>query len=631
MRRDPGNLPPHVQSASILVEGASSESRGAHLSAGAVRLHQPDRAGGADGVAPADQVTFAAARDQDLRALAHRAALGPYRLRFRETAKRYAIHVDTPDLTLIRAGVTLRFQRHAGNWEAIVDRLTDSGGRGPHDWAAHVPLIGRPRLPFFLPDGPMRLRLCALVAGRPLNAIVRVETYQRCIDVLPSGAHDDAPAIAELTLERTRVYAPGEREPYVRHVEATIRPTDGGHDDLAALGDLFRQECGLTTQSEPTLTSALKSRFGARLVAVDEPGILAHDTVETAARKIICRHLLRLRQHDPGSRIGDDSEALHDMRVAVRRLRAAVRAFPAGFPARMLKRFTQELRWLGSITGPVRDLDVQLARLHQHSMALPRGHRAGLSSLHEHMQVERARLRGELQCGLESQRYFDLLIRLEGYAYGQPRVHPHDAAAREPIASAGAQKIRRALRRLLKRGTAVRGAPTPEDLHALRIRAKQLRYLLEFLQELTGKRGRRLVKRLVELQDLLGTYHDAIVTAEMVRQFAEGMGAQLGAGSLLTLGAVASSALHVAEDKCRDFERTWKRFARKRTRKEFRLVVEQLAGLGATSHGGGDASPEDSPHEPPAAGESTPSKIVSSATQERAEVTGAPPTEPEGA
>ena len=84
--------------------------------------------------------------------------------------------------------------------------------------------------------------------------------------------------------------------------------------------------------------------------------------------------------------------------------------------------------------------------------------------------------------------------------------------------------------------------PRPEDLHALRIRAKRLRYLLEFLQELTGKPGRLLVKRLTELQDLLGSYHDAVVAADFVRTYVESAGAQLPPASMVALGARWSPA-----------------------------------------------------------------------------------------
>jgi CHAD domain-containing protein len=109
-----------------------------------------------------------------------------------------------------------------------------------------------------------------------------------------------------------------------------------------------------------------------------------------------------------------------------------------------------------------------------------------------------------------------------------------------------------------------------------------LRYLLEFMQELTGKPGRRLVKQLVQLQDLLGTYHDAIVTVGFVRHYAEGPGAQSGAASLLTLGALVNDALRLAEQNRQRFQRTWRRFTRKRTQRQFRTMLRELRGQDTT-------------------------------------------------
>lgn len=334
--------------------------------------------------------------------------------------------------------------------------------------------------------------------------------------------------------------------------------------------------------------------------------MLPQDTVETAVRKIVSRHLSRLRQHDPGARIGKDPEALHDMRVAVRRLRAAVRMFAPGFPPRMQRRLRDELKWLGQLSGGVRDLDVQLARLQEHSSALPAGRRVGLVSLRRDMEAERRRRRTEFLQGLDSRRYSNLLVRLEDFALGRSAARL-GKAAQEPIAHAGARGIKRALRRLRKCGDKVEGTPTPEDLHALRIRAKRLRYPLEFLQELTGKPGRRLVKQLVRLQDLLGAYHDAMVTADFVRHYAEGPGAQSDAASLLTLGALVNDALRIAEENRQRFQRTWRRFTRKGTQRQFRTMLRELRGEEVTrNHESGGTGPHASRDVPtPAPAEQT--------------------------
>lgn len=118
--------------------------------------------------------------------------------------------------------------------------------------------------------------------------------------------------------------------------------------------------------------------------------------------------------------------------------------------------------------------------------------------------------------------------------------------------------------------------PRPEDPHAIRMRAKRLRYLREFLQELTGKPGRLLVKRLTELQDLLGAYHDAVVAAELVRTYVESAGMQLPPASIMAFGALVASELRLAEQKRAEFERTWGRFTRKRTLGACHAVLRRL-------------------------------------------------------
>jgi CHAD domain-containing protein len=151
--------------------------------------------------------------------------------------------------------------------------------------------------------------------------------------------------------------------------------------------------------------------------------------------------------------------------------------------------------------------------------------------------------------------------------------------AREPLASTGRLALARTARRLFKLGnrTAARAArPTAEELHALRIRAKRLRYLLEFLRELTGRGGRRLVKRLVRLQDFLGAHQDAVVAAERLRIAAGFADAQAQPAVLLALGGFIEHERRGAARARADFHRTWRRFARKSTLKDVQALLLRL-------------------------------------------------------
>lgn len=304
-----------------------------------------------------------------------------------------------------------------------------------------------------------------------------------------------------------------------------------------------------------------------------QPALRAQDTLAEATRKIIALHLRRLREHDPGTRLGEDPEALHDMRVATRRLGAAVRAFEPGISRQLRMYLGRELRWLGQFLGGVRDLDVQLSLLDRYRDTTAASYRDGLARFREHLEHQRAQRRTEMLAALDSQRYFRLLLQLERFALGRAALR---RPFNEPIVQVGRRAIRQAFRRVLKRGRRISKTPTDEELHSLRIRVKRLRYLLEFLRDVTGKPDQRLVKRTIRLQDLLGGHQDATVAANFIHHYVEGPGAQSTAAALLALGACAGAQLRLANEARADFEKAWRRFSRPRTMKDVQAALDQL-------------------------------------------------------
>jgi len=522
----------------------------------------------------------------DLRAIARLTRLGPYALRARGAGRLHSTYLDTAALTLARHGVTLRLRRQGRHWEATMK----SGGRVDGDLHERteltVALAGPPPSPFTTLPGPLQVQLAALVAGRPLTPILTSTIHRRRFDLCAPDAPAATEAVAELALDQVHLNGPQGGPPETTYYEVEVERRHGERGDVALAARWLRRGFNLLPSGESKFARGLGLLYGSGIIASADTGVLAYDTVEQGVRHILARHLYRLRRHDPGTRLGTDPEALHDMRVAVRRSRAAARIFKAGIPARLQGILKSELQWLGETLGQVRDLDVQLAKLDRFTAAAPAGFRPTLAELREYLNGERTRRRADMLVSLDTARYFRLLIQLERFASARPRRRTGDAAGQEPLAVAGRRAIKKAFRRLMKRGERTHATPHPEDLHALRIRAKRLRYLLEFLQELTGKAGRRLVKRLTALQDLLGSYHDAVVAADSVRVYVEGAGAQLPPARLMALGALVASELRLAETKRTDFERTWRRFARARTRDDCHAV---LGTLGDTPVPGDDA------------------------------------------
>jgi len=513
----------------------------------------------------------------DLRALARLSHLGPYRVQARGAVRLHSSYLDTPNLTLARNGVALRLRRHGHHWEATMKWAGRVKGDVHERPELTVALPSAPGLPFVPPPGPLQTQLAALVAGRPLAPILISEIHRRLFDVLPSDPAAPPAPIAELALDRVRLHAPQAGQAETTYCEVEVEQRGGDRHDIASLSRMLRRGFGLQASHESKFARGLTVVYGSGILDSSDQRVLAFHSMQAAVRHIIARQLHWLRVHDPKVRADQDAaEALHDMRVATRRLRAALRIFAAGIPARLQTRASQELRWLGELLGGVRDLDVQLAKLDGFSAAAPAGFRPTLGALQTHLAGERAGHRATMLAGLASPRYFRLLLQLERFAHSRAPRRPGDAAALEPIAMAGHRAIKKAFRRLIKRGKKIQAMPHPEDLHALRMRAKRLRYLLEFLQELTGKPGRLLVKRLTELQDLLGSYHDSVVAADFVRTYVEGAGAQLPPASMVSFGALVASELRRAEQRRAEFERTWRRFTRKRTVTACDAVLRRL-------------------------------------------------------
>jgi CHAD domain-containing protein len=273
-----------------------------------------------------------------------------------------------------------------------------------------------------------------------------------------------------------------------------------------------------------------------------------------------------------------DTEFLHDFRVAVRRSRSAVKLLGDALPPRLVTWAAPQLKWLGDLTTPVRDLDVHLLGLPDAAARLHGGRPEDLQPLAAYLQQVRAGERRTLVRGLRSVRFTRFRARwrteLEALAgatppegSGPPAGAPESAAdnaAGEPTAAAfGAQRLTRAHRRVLRPGSRIVPASPPEALHDLRKRGKELRYLLEIFSGLLRPEARPLVKELKGLQDVLGTFQDSEVQRAAVVGMAESMLAA-GVAPAATLLAMGEIAARLHDDQVaarREFAARFERFA----------------------------------------------------------------------
>jgi CHAD domain-containing protein len=227
---------------------------------------------------------------------------------------------------------------------------------------------------------------------------------------------------------------------------------------------------------------------------------------------------------------GGDPDALHDMRVATRRLRSTLRTFRPVLDRSRTEPLRAELRWLGHVLGEVRDGDVLAERLTRALGAEPPELVIGpvAARMRERLSTRTAQARRDLHAALDSPRYAALLDLLDKVV----DVPPTRRVTRVRLIRLARKAVRRADRRLAAAARVDQRArqrriplplPSAADrdvrLHRARRAYKRARYAAEVLRPVAGKPARRLAKRLTGLQDLLGAHQDSIVTRQLLRDY----------------------------------------------------------------------------------------------------------------
>ena len=298
----------------------------------------------------------------------------------------------------------------------------------------------------------------------------------------------------------------------------------------------------------------------------------ASATVAGVAFATLGTNLAAFLAHEAGAWRGDDPDAVHDMRVASRRIRAAMSLFSDALPDDLAE-CRGELKWVASDLGAVRDLDVQLEQIRSWTEDMDPEEADSLKSLLALIEDRRRAARARLVETLESDRYARLVASLRAAV----ALGPEDdglPAARTPITDFAPPVLERRYRRVRAMGKRLTRSSDPTEFHALRIRAKRLRYGIEFVRGVYPKSSKRMVRRLVALQDLLGEHQDAQVAMGHLRALADDPDLGLSARALLALGRVTERYERHAAELRRGFRPTfdripgkpWKRFRREMRR-----------------------------------------------------------------
>jgi CHAD domain-containing protein len=212
-----------------------------------------------------------------------------------------------------------------------------------------------------------------------------------------------------------------------------------------------------------------------------------------------------LRAGAAGTRRDRDPDDLRKMRVALRRLRAVLRASRPLFDTKWVKGLRREFDWLGTALGTARDLDVMRSYLASDLTALEGAERRRGPMLLRRLDADRTKARAILRGVLGGARYGRLLARLDASLSNPPIAST--GLSLLVVAAAEFKKLRRAVK-------ALSGHPSAGDLHAIRIRVKRARYAAELVRAAAGEPGERFLDQAKTVQDILGEHQDAVILEE---------------------------------------------------------------------------------------------------------------------
>ena len=467
-----------------------------------------------------------------------------------ETVRLDTVYYDTPDLRLARWGVSLR--RRAGEgWTlklppakngAVLERdeLTFEGGNKP-------------------PDGALEV-VRAYVRKSQLVPVARLSTVRRRVRLVdPSGTRVAEVVDDEVSVRDGRRVAARFREIEVEAAGAG-RPQgaiqgDGVDGVLTPLVTKLRVAGAGAPDPTPKHIRALGPRALEPPEVSPEP-LLPASTARDVIKHALAESIAALLHHDPLVRTSRDPEAVHQARVATRKLRSNLRTFGPLLDVEWTEPLRSELGWIATSLGAVRDREVLLERLRDRARSLPASDKRSADALLAILEKDIDGLRRDLAKDLDSPRYVELVERLVDAAHDPAVASEADqpASALLPaLATRPWRRLRAAVRQLHVN-------PADADLHRIRILAKRARYAAEAVSPVAGPESAAFAKAAAKLQTVLGEHQDSVTAQSWLRSAKVSGRRAFVAGELIALERIA------AGEARREWPGAWQSLDRKKLR-----------------------------------------------------------------
>ncbi len=475
-------------------------------------------------------------------------------------------YFDTPKRELAERGMALRMRR-IGSLRVQTLKVPASGAPGLQT-LAEFEASASSEAPDLALVGDDKLRREIAQAGfwQRLKPCFRTE-FDRVAWLVPFRD-----STIEIAWDRGRIIAGRKAEP-INELELELK--SGIPADLLAAAEALLEKVpfrlGARTKAERG--HALLRGEAARAVKAVPAPLMAEDDVTTAFEKIVKSCLDQMRANERAVLETGDPDAIHQLRVALRRFRAIVGLFRELIEDGTHAIWAIDLRWAQRQFGPARDLDVFMAETAQ-PLLRHLGGESGLARLVEAAESAREAARRAALLALHNPRYASMQLQILAALADRRWCHPGEAEALTlPIAGFADTLLHARHKRVNRLGRNWRDL-ADSDLHRLRILVKKLRYAIDTFQPLyPGRRARTYRAAVSALQDSLGAVNDSVVGRQILRELAAAMAGSVDAGERdRAIGIVAGWQARGIEAQRLALEELWPQFTG--TRKFWRRPAE---------------------------------------------------------
>ena len=463
------------------------------------------------------------------------------------------VYFDTDDGALSRARVALRVRHSKDGWVMGLKRAAanDRGAFEREETEVAVP-SGDPDLSRF--DKAVARQITDVTGGKPLAPRFGSDIRRAARTVEVGGA------AIEVAFDDGFLFAGDRREPIAEiELELESGPPSALFDLGLGLVEALPVRLGL--QSKAERAHALLAPAPPDPIHAEDPALRPAMTLDEAIAAVLRSGLAHFLGNLPALEAGDRVEAVHQMRVAVRRLRSAMDLFGKAFPGVGLDAPRAEAKRIGTVLGEARDWDVFVERVSVGALARF-AREPGFDLLRSAAEAKAAAGHSAVARLVDDKTVARFALKIERLAaargWREGGAEEALAALDAPVGAFAARSLDTLDRKVLKRGRGFRSL-TPEARHKLRIALKHMRYATEFFGGLfDAAAAARFVKTAAALQDALGARNDAAIALRLVEE----LGPAGNADFAHAAGVVTGWCARASEGDADPLDKDWRRIVK---------------------------------------------------------------------